>query len=468
MLTRCLLLLVITVALACNSPAGQQAEQASSSDVTETNTSADSNGLFLFQLPCVSDPAVHYSLYLPENYTGFNLHPLLLLFDPHGDDRSPLERYKALADRYGFILMSAVESRNGNDARITAGILQALDKECNRIARADTNNLNCGGFSGGARIAAMLALGSGRYKGLILSGGGFPSGNWKGIPPHIVIGYAGQRDMNLGELRQLKPETGLEGRFQFITSEGAHAWPDSASMEKAFIAILCSSHRDGYGKTPDSLLRIAVSRYRDLIRLGSDNGQPLFQSYDYLNFLRCFDGLTDISKEEKAYRNLLSSATYQLALKKEEQLMKEEEKKEKELTSALMQKSPEWWQTEMSSWMDTSAFVTDKSRVAMHCRVQGKLSLIAYSSTNRALQAGMQNESRYFSALYVAIDPGNKEAWYLLALTFARDGKMGQAMESLEKSASLGFNERTRLESEMAFTPLHADNRYQTTLNQMY
>jgi pimeloyl-ACP methyl ester carboxylesterase len=460
--------LFVTVVLACNSPAGRQSEQASSSDVTETNTSADSNGLFLFQLPCASDPSVHYSLYLPVNYTGSDLHPLLLLFDPHGDDRGPLQRYKALADRYGFILMSAVENRNGNDARITAGILHALDRECNSIARADTNNLNCGGFSGGARIAAMLALGSGRYKGLILSGAGFPSGNWKGIPPHIVIGYAGQRDMNLGELRQLKPEAGLEGRFQFITSDGAHAWPDSISMEKAFIALLCSSSRDHYGKAPDSLLKFAVSRYRDWISLGSDKGQPLLQSYNYLNFLRCFDGLTEISKEEIAYYNLLSSATYQSAVKKEEQLMKEEEKKEKELTSAFMQRPPEWWQAEMSSWMDTSTFATDKPRVAMHCRVQGKLSLIAYSSTNRALEAGMQNESRYFSALYVAIDPGNKEAWYLLALTFAREGKMGQAMESLEKSASLGFNERTRLEVEMAFAPLHADNRYQTILNQMH
>lgn len=468
MLIRCLLLLVVSVLLACNSSAVRQDEQASASDGAVINTPTDSNGLFLLQLPCASDPNVHYSVYLPENYTGSTLHPLLLMFDPHGDDRGPLERYKALADRYGFILMSSVESRNGNDARVSAGILQALDRECNKIARADTNNLNCGGFSGGARVAAMLALGTGRYKGLVLSGAGFPAGNWKGIPPHVILGYAGQRDMNLAELRQLKPEAKLESRYQFISSEDGHAWPDSSSMEKAFIAFVCNSRRDRYGSVTDSLIRFAVSRYRDLLRQDSDKGRPLLDSYNYLNFLRCFDGLEDISMEEKAYRNLLNNSEYQSAIKKEELLMKEEEKKVNELTAAFMQKPAEWWQAELSSWMDTSAFLYEKSRIAMHCRVQGKLSLIAYSSLNRALQAGMPNESRYFASLYVAIDPGNKEAWYLLALTFAREGKMGQAMESLEKAGALGFRERARLEAETAFAPLRADNRYQTILNQMH
>lgn len=104
----------------------------------------------------------------------------------------------------------------------------------------------------------------------------------------------------------------------------------------------------------------------------------------------------------------------------------------------------------------------------MHVRVRDKLSLIAYSSLNRAIQSGQPDQCRYFSSLYLAVDPGNSEAWYLAAIVFAREGQMGQALESLETALDRGFTDRQRMESEVAFRPIQTDNRYQSLLNRIH
>lgn len=452
----------------CSHGGGDNVKTESAPNREPALATADSNGRIFSNLYCHSDPSVHYSLYLPQGYTASKDHPLFLLFDPHGDAIQPLELYRALADRYGLVLMASVESKNGIDAALSGTILQALDYECMHIPRVDTNLLHCGGFSGGARVAAMLAMGSRRFKGLMLAGAGFPSANWTGVPPHIVVGYAGQKDMNLMELRELKPEKKLESRYQFISALSTHAWPSESAMEKVLIAFLSTAMRDGYGNKNDTLIPLAAARYRKLISESRAESTPLLLAYDYLNYLRCFEGLIKVNEEEKAYGAIQSDPSYRNAIEAEVGLRREETETVQGFTSAIMQKPVDWWQGAMRSWMDTTSFAKDKARVAMHVRVRDKLSLIAYSSLNRAIQSGKPDQCRYFSSLYLAVDPGNSEAWYLAAIVFAREGQMGQALESLETALDRGFTDRQRMESEVAFRPIQTDNRYQSLLNRIH
>ena len=58
-----------------------------------------------------SDAAQSYMLYLPSTYTATKRWPVIYFFDPGGQGR-PLELYKDIGEKYGFILAGSNNSRN--------------------------------------------------------------------------------------------------------------------------------------------------------------------------------------------------------------------------------------------------------------------------------------------------------------------------------------------------------------------
>src|SRR5487761_2262382 len=63
---------------------------------------------------CKADAGQSYALYIPAK-GNHELLPVIYFFDPHGDGSLPLNKYKALADEYNFILIGSNNSKNGND-----------------------------------------------------------------------------------------------------------------------------------------------------------------------------------------------------------------------------------------------------------------------------------------------------------------------------------------------------------------
>src|SRR6266404_2597304 len=63
---------------------------------------------------CKADPAQSYALYIPSKGNATAL-PVIYFFDPHGSGALPLNKYRSLAEAYGFILAGSNNSKNGND-----------------------------------------------------------------------------------------------------------------------------------------------------------------------------------------------------------------------------------------------------------------------------------------------------------------------------------------------------------------
>src|SRR5215212_4645058 len=70
-------------------------------------------GQILERVTCAADSSQSYALYLPSGYTPSRAWPVILAFDPGGRGRVPVERYRAAAERYGFIVIGSNNSRNG-------------------------------------------------------------------------------------------------------------------------------------------------------------------------------------------------------------------------------------------------------------------------------------------------------------------------------------------------------------------
>ena len=71
-------------------------------------------GQIVDTVTCAADPTQSYALFLPRAYTADRAFPVILAFDPGGRGRTPVERYQAAADQYGFIVAGSNNSRNNS------------------------------------------------------------------------------------------------------------------------------------------------------------------------------------------------------------------------------------------------------------------------------------------------------------------------------------------------------------------
>lgn len=187
-------------------------------------------GKIIDDIVCAKDPAQHYALYLPSNYTQEKKFPLLLAFDPGGRGRRPLEQYLAAAEKFGFIVAGSNVSRNGSWTNSMAAA-QAMGADVTARLSVDEKRIYTAGMSGGARVAMGLALGSPQIiAGVIASSAGYPDSKPRKTLPFAVFGTAGTEDFNWLEMRSL--DHALTSPHHVAVFPGGHVWlPSELAVE---------------------------------------------------------------------------------------------------------------------------------------------------------------------------------------------------------------------------------------------
>src|SRR5690349_6499134 len=154
---------------------------------------------------CKTDASQSYALYIPSKGNKEAL-PVIYFFDPHADGSLPLSKYKALADRYNFILIGSNNSKNGNDWPTTENIWNNLFNDTQKRLKINSDRIYTCGFSGGAKVASYAALNHSGIKGVIVGGAGLPDQT----PPNnfnfTFTEIVGEGDMNMTDLVQLNNE----------------------------------------------------------------------------------------------------------------------------------------------------------------------------------------------------------------------------------------------------------------------
>lgn len=445
----------------------QNRKEQKGSPATSVNPSASiekAGNIFSFQ-PCQLDANLHYSVYYPAGFKSKKKFPVLILFDPHGDPDFVLEKYKSLADEFDFILLASKDSKNGNGAEQTANIVQTMLYQSILIEKVDTNQIFAGGFSGGARVASMLALSSSGVKGLVVCGAGLPAGSWTGIPPHVVVGIAGNSDMNLKEILDFKThDPRMMSRYQIIRYTGDHTWPPLSVMENTFIAFSAIAQRDQF--TPVSIPPLLAGLAH--LQQQSDSVSSTIEKVElHKNMVKNFQGMMDIRKVENELERLMNSIEYKQAMSVENEFKQIEAKNSSYFINALGVKDTQWWRTEYQRWEATESSKSPIAFQEMKSRVRGMISLTTYMSLNRALNALHKEQSAYFSSIYRLVDPQNSEAWYLSSVSAIMDGNLENSLRHLDEAIRLGFKDAQRCRMEPAFASIQNDNRFQSKVNQI-
>jgi predicted esterase len=275
-------------------------------------------------IAAASNPAQRYELFTPEGYPGERRWPVLIVLDPRGRAETALAMAQPGAAANGWLVLSAYGSRSDDREQLTMDALQALLHEAGTRYAYDPQRVYLAGMSGTAKSlwVADRAL-VGLVAGLIGAGGARPPelGSLKQAAP-AFFGFAGTKDFNYREMRELDDELARSGSTHaFAVFGGAHGWPPQEDFTRAIDWLELQAMRSGRAQKREPWIdaQLAAARAR-----ASNATSPLERCRAIDQLVRDFDGLRDIESERAQAKALATSTQVRAQLASERKLLSEE------------------------------------------------------------------------------------------------------------------------------------------------
>ncbi len=174
---------------------------------------------------CADNAGQGYALYVPSGYTAERGWPVIFAFDPGGRGLNPVERYRAAAEKFGYIVAGSNNSRNGVAWDVTRAAVGAMTRDVAARFKILQNREYVAGMSGGSRVALAVALSSSGIAGVFASSAGYPDNKTRTELPFPVFETAGTEDFNNLEMRDMN--RALKTPHRLAVFEGGHVWLSS-------------------------------------------------------------------------------------------------------------------------------------------------------------------------------------------------------------------------------------------------
>ncbi|CAN5909850.1 hypothetical protein BH11BAC7_BH11BAC7_05970 [soil metagenome] len=419
----------------------------------------------LTTLTVSADPSNSFTVYLPADFDSTKKYPLVVFFDPHADGSLPLNKYKSLAEKWGFIFAGSNTSKNGMAPEQADRVFNGLIDELKRILTVDQQQLIVCGFSGGARVASGGAILRKDIKGIICNSASSNATN----STAIFIGLAGLGDMNYLEMKTNESNSSRSKiPHELLVFNGKHEWAPVNMMEDALLMISIIPGNSVANENANEMYRalgISIIDQADSIKKTScmiaDN---LLQSGMRAQNAAA-KGNTRIITGDDYRINVGKSSTCVTADKAAWKAAEDEENQlQQELASALLSQDTTWWKINSASYFKSKKQGADKF---MHERLQGYASLMCYSYANQAFRTNNLHAAEKFVAIYSIVDPENSEWAYMRANLYMQINLNDYALSALEKAASLGFKDKARLQNDPVFAPIRSDERFAALIGKM-
>jgi len=349
------------------------------------------------------DTSISYALYLPTSYNSQKANRVMFIFDAHAGGALPVEKYKSLAEKYHVILAASNNSKNGQSAgernRIITGFMSDVEKQFH----VDMKKVYTAGFSGGARVATLVALYNSNVAGVIGCAAGFPQVQNPVNTSFQWVGVVGDKDFNFLELKNLNRQL-KANRFKsrLLVFSGKHEWPPVSVMDDSFKIVL-----------KDATMQSAF----------------------------------DVKDDPKSRA-----------------LEKTEIKQQQMLVRAMEEKPWSWWQKEISKLKDDANKSLSPQENLMNQRLVNYLSMISFIYTDRALKSNQTDAAEKLLRIYETVDPDNPDVFFFKAVRFAMLKQDKQALASLKTAMDKGFKEMSRIDENSAFDHLRSTPDFKKTI----
>ena len=465
-------LLVAVYISSCSSHPADSYSAKNKVDSVKTATPTFDNSLekgkIISKIKCSKDSSVNYSLYLPKKYSSDNKFPIIYFFDSHGNGSFPLERYKDLAEKYGYILAGSNNSKNGMSWEENHPQIQTFMSDVKQRLNIDGRRIYTCGFSGGSRVASSIAIFDGRIAGVIGMGAGFPSLTEPINNRFDYIGFAGNEDFNMNEMVALNSSMDQSPiRHQLILFNGHHEWAPAESAEDAFLWCEFNAMKDGLISKNDSLIKYFISKKEIELKNIEQKKRKYDEMLLYKTMSNYLDGLSDISEYKKKVEQLNASDVLKKEMIQKDNLAKLELTQQEMYRNNFVLKDLSWWMNEIKKLNQLAKNESDEEKSIMNKRLLNYLSLVAYMNASSSLQANNFPDLEKYLKIYHQVDPENSEHQYLFADFYAIKKDNAKAISSLKNAVKLGFNDAARMEKDSYLVSLRNTSDYKNIVEEL-
>ena len=359
-----------------------------------------------------------------------------------------MELQKEAAERYGYILAASNSSRNGPGGQQIEAADAMLKDASTRLA-LDRRRIYFSGFSGGARVAAMLALRCQCAAGVLLSGAGFPIGiEPKPGSTFAVFSAVGIFDFNYAEVIPLQEKLKQAGYAHWLRIfDGRHEWAPAEVMQEALAWFMVQAQKSGSAPRDDAFLGAQfagnVARANSMEKSGD-----LFNAWrENVQISASFDGLLDVAAIRRKVDALSKEKSVQEGAKRERGELEEQARLTAGISRVLNSpvensedSSENTSRTEDQVRRLRSNTEAEKhpDRLRVYRRALGGVFVDALESGAHFLDIkDYPSAIRSFRCATVAV-PEFAGPWKNLAIAYALDGKKKETFAALRHTRDLG------------------------------
>lgn len=434
-------------------------------------------GRLLENIVTAADATQSYALYLPKAYTPARRWPIIYAFDPAGRGNRPVELYKDIAEKYGFILAGSNNSRNFS-AGDNSKSLNAIWQDTHIRLALDERRTCTTGFSGGARVAGSMALSCVpcQIAGVMAHGAGYPNSNHpsakdKDKSKTLYFLAVGDEDFNWPEVitvRREREEQALPYRVRAYP--GLHQWAPPEVMEEAVEWMILKSMQAGNQAPDPAFVDQFFLRIKTEAGDADRRGDVIAQLNAYRALASDFSGLKDVAEYEAKLAALKKSPSLKSALRKEQDQILDQQSLQAEI-------EPKLRALEDGAAEDSVALRHEIEQSMSRLKDQGarskddtkrKIALRAFRGLwVEGIEAGqMEFQSRHFEkaeACFQLMTTLSDDPWpaLLLAETRTAMGNKKQAIKDVREAIRRGLKNAEVLEQDSNLRDLQADPEFQ-------
>jgi len=439
-------------------------------------------GKVLRHVSCQADNDHHYALYLPGNYdtSDYQGWPVIYAFDAAGRGALPVELLSEAAETFGYIIAGSNISENGPwETILKAAEMMITDVEAR--FKIDKARRYTAGFSGGARVAAALAVMYGTFEGVIGCGAGF-SPNY---PPNFdmqfsYIGLIGNRDYNYQEMMLLDDKLNTFRIDHYICEfPGSHEWPPAPVLKDAVQWLHFKAMKNDliwidYGMRED-FYELQLGIIQNLM----DEDRKYDAYMECLKTLSYLDGIRRMVDIRAMADDLWKSPEVKEEMKNKRNILEEERAYYHQYHEAFAAyrynledsmtpiKPSKWWKEQIKIANHKIHAGKTPADTLMGRRMIDFMWRSAYLNYESVQGSNYQSLSRFYLDIWIQLQPDAVSPYFFMARTYAREGKRARALKELEKAINRGLDDPVLILSDPWLATLSTSPEYQRLMKRL-